>query len=382
MPNLSQERNDQPGQGSAVAAAPLDLGHQHQTTEIQPDTTLEKPAFDSNAYWARRAALEKAQTILTHPEELLALASHPDEEVRAYVACNIMTPEAALVILAKTDTRLVVQEPLARWRKTPTEALEILASSPDPDVRWSVAKHANTPVSVLLRYVSDESEHPAIRTSAKNNKTLHNYVDQVFPHAARHAAAADPRSSIELLEVLADDHEPRIRHEVARNPSTPVEVLAELAKDPESRVRLGVINNPNTPLEVLKRLAWDGTHEVRSDARDCPRTPPADPPLGYEAINAYVKDLKEKMPGWSVSSGYIGNIWHGQYPSDDRSWSVWVRPAEIDTVWQSPDCFHIGYADSPQLNVAAFEVWLEGRIKHYGGLEQPRQHSLNPNKKG
>ena len=380
MPIRSRETNPNDGQGSGQAGAPLDLGHQHQPAEIQPDATLEKPAFDRNAYRERRAALEKAQTISTHPDELLVLASHPDGDVRAYVACNIMTPEAALLILAKTDSRPFVQEQLAHWRKTPAEALEIIAKSPDPDVRWSVAKNPNTPLSVLLRYIGDENEHPAIRTSANNHKTLHDHVDLVFPHAARHAAADDPKSPVELLEVLANDHEARIRRQVAKNPSTPVEILVELSKDPETWVRLAVIYNPNTPPEVLKRLAWDNAYEVRSEAMACPRTPPADPPLGYPAIDAYIKDLKARMPGWSVSSGYIGNIWRGQFPGDDRSWRVWVRPAEIDTAWQSPDCFHIGYADSPQLNVTAFEAWLEGRIRYYGGVEQPRARYLNPNR--
>lgn len=79
--------------------------------------------------------------------------------------------------------------------------------------------------------------------------------------------AADPHTSVGLLDVLAahDDH--RVRCAVAANPRTPAYLMRALAHDPLAVVRRTVASSPNAPTEVLCSTAQDADGEVRNAAR-------------------------------------------------------------------------------------------------------------------
>ena len=86
----------------------------------------------------------------------------------------------------------------------------------------------------------------------------------------RFRAAGDPRTSADMLEVLAGDPDEIIRRRVADNPSTPPIVLAAMVDDVISSVRKAVAGNPATPDFVRADLAEDPVWIVRVSARGGP----------------------------------------------------------------------------------------------------------------
>ncbi|MFV2058730.1 MAG: hypothetical protein ACC707_19885, partial [Thiohalomonadales bacterium] len=76
-------------------------------------------------------------------------------------------------------------------------------------------------------------------------------------------SASNPRTSVDILSLLALDKFIRVRARVAANPSTSIKTLKELATDPTFDVLLRVAGNTNTPANVLSALAQHKNSEVR-----------------------------------------------------------------------------------------------------------------------
>lgn len=78
-----------------------------------------------------------------------------------------------------------------------------------------------------------------------------------------------------------------------------------------------------------------------------------------------VNFLKQELPGWNITWGYIGNIWQSPY-RDDRSWHVSMRPEGIMQCWESIDTFSVRHIANDkdhsiyfELNEEAFFNWVE-----------------------
>jgi hypothetical protein len=85
--------------------------------------------------------------------------------------------------------------------------------------------------------------------------------------------AESPRTSSEVLLLLARDKNLKIRHPVADNPNTPPEALLFLARDKNLEIRRAVADNPNTPPEALLLLARDKNLEIRRAVAQNSNTP-------------------------------------------------------------------------------------------------------------
>ena len=85
--------------------------------------------------------------------------------------------------------------------------------------------------------------------------------------------AQNLNTSVEILEILANDYDADVRRMVAENSKTPAEVLNILVNDEDYLVRLEVANNPNTAVNSLKILAFDYDAEVRWGVAKNPNTP-------------------------------------------------------------------------------------------------------------
>ena len=89
----------------------------------------------------------------------------------------------------------------------------------------------------------------------------------------RKAIAANPSTSVSLLETLIEDPDSGVRCEVVRNESCPPHLLAKAALDDIAYVRSAVAEHPNTPEESLRGLSSDRCHTVRSAVAYGPNTP-------------------------------------------------------------------------------------------------------------
>ena len=71
----------------------------------------------------------------------------------------------------------------------------------------------------------------------------------------KQAAAQNPNTPSEALELLATDEDSYVRYWVARNPNTPPEALKLLATDEDRYVRHNVLLNPNKN-QIIERLVF------------------------------------------------------------------------------------------------------------------------------
>ncbi len=244
------------------------------------------------------------------PSLLEGLAGDRHREVRGAAALNPRTP-AALLAERATDRVALVRMAAATNPCTPRDALLTLASDPDVRVRRSVAGNSSASAEAFRILVEDADAvvHQrlgwnvaipgavALRLDAAGEFPILAITDGVVDLAAeelrelagsdvdqfRYAAAEDPDTPADVLEVLADDdgakpgryigHWIPIRSAVAANRSTPTPTVARLAGDPDPRVRASAADNPGCPVDVLRLLVDDDASIVRLSAVHNPRTP-------------------------------------------------------------------------------------------------------------
>ena len=77
--------------------------------------------------------------------------------------------------------------------------------------------------------------------------------------------AANPNTSLEILDTLSKDGSIYVRHNVGGNPASSLQILEALSKDQRALVRGAVVGNPNTSLEILDNLSEDISFFVQDE---------------------------------------------------------------------------------------------------------------------
>ncbi len=80
--------------------------------------------------------------------------------------------------------------------------------------------------------------------------------------------AANPDTSLEILETLAKDGSIFVRHNVGGNPSASLKILELLSKDHRALVRGVVAVNPNSSLEILIHLSQDVSFFIQDEVAE------------------------------------------------------------------------------------------------------------------
>ncbi len=80
--------------------------------------------------------------------------------------------------------------------------------------------------------------------------------------------AANPDTSLEILETLAKDGSIFVRHNVGGNPSASLKILELLSKDLRALVRGVVAVNPNSSLEILIHLSQDVSFFIQDEVAE------------------------------------------------------------------------------------------------------------------
>ncbi len=123
------------------------------------------------------------------------------------------------------------------------EILRLLAKDESYLVRRYVADNPDSPKDILSMLAQDEDT--IVRTLADINRE---------------------DSSIDNIELLARDKDPKVRRAVAESRTTPEHILKLLARDKDVNVRDSVVWNTNTPIEAIELLARDKNSVVRAYA--------------------------------------------------------------------------------------------------------------------
>lgn len=185
--------------------------------------------------------------------------------VRALVARHPQTPPSLLERLT-TDDDWRVRIAAAGNPSLPVAWLETLAQDGDREVRAAVAANPRCPAGLLECLLADESEE--VRQAAAQNPALP-------PQALRlweRLQAQDVLLSPQELEYLAAWGR-YTRCLALSHPHTPVQLLRRYHADPDWQTRLAVARHPRTPAAILAAMAADTDPDVRQVVAVHPFTP-------------------------------------------------------------------------------------------------------------
>ncbi len=183
------------------------------------------------------ALSSRASSVSDDPTCEMALAVHPDPDVRAALAGN---------------------------SRVGVDALALLAADLHDEVRLEVAGNPATP-PVILHWLEEDPDPWVRETSRSRTRRRLADLDTVA------AASSVP----EALSVLAADPDAEVRAAAARCSRTEAEVLLRLALDRSPDVRSAVAENPRVSTGALLRVAgapYHRVHNVDSALRACAST--------------------------------------------------------------------------------------------------------------
>ncbi|MEG3895206.1 MULTISPECIES: hypothetical protein [unclassified Microcoleus] len=267
-----------------------------------PASTLEELATHRNT----SVRLQVAEHPNTPASALEKLASDPVWYIRTNVCQHPNTSTGVLeALLMREDPNGQdyhrICNSLASRKDPPPSILERLASDRYPQIRGLAALCSNTPLTILERLATNESNEDVLQSLIRNrnltlqllwqlaqnpNPKVRIYViesSKITPEvwallardedvAVRLELAERSHCPITILEVLASDENKDVRQKVAVNRNTPAIALEILATDVDAAVRTAVANR-NTPAPALEQLAQDRRVEVRLAVSRNPNKP-------------------------------------------------------------------------------------------------------------
>jgi hypothetical protein len=169
------------------------------------------------------------------PEILLNLAQDKSDRVQRKLLKNLEISSEFLVLIAQ-DKNLQRQELAAQHQNTPIEVLEMLAEN--PQLHAQIARNPRTPIKILQR-LADQGDQDIALTQ---NPTIPDAIVQPIleklstsrRYTVRKLVARHPQVTLQILERLTKDHEPKINqlaqersqdYLAATNPNTPPDIL-------------------------------------------------------------------------------------------------------------------------------------------------------------
>lgn len=260
--------------------------------------SLEKEQLESfisaicDGYWRRPNSF----TERPYSPELLSwmalLSVHPRSDLnrlRELAAAHPRTPESILEQLAKNPSKdigySIVSNPVCSTelhrtiRKLgitgnpsgvvsspnyPVDWLASYASDPDPDLRATVSRHPDCPLSLLIKLLSDNAK------TSEYGPFKHRTVAEVAATSPALSTIKDPTSIQTAALALLRSTKPssRARRLALRSPHCPPQLLRRWATSLDWRERHAVASHPNTPRRQLKALLQDANQHVAQAAME------------------------------------------------------------------------------------------------------------------
>ena len=213
------------------------------------------------------------------PVQLLEiLARDEKKDIRATVASNPKSPASLLTQLAK-DAYAEVRFAIAKNPNTPVIILETLDLSVSPDTprhglqslnqvlvnRYKMIFYRNfvsnpsASARLLDKILEDTNDDKILTEIAKHPNTNISTLERFVNHSAsvRYGLIKNPNITVNIIKKLANDSYIPIIRSIAQNQKTPSEVLEELANNTDFTTRLSIVRHPNTPPRVLAQIVED-----------------------------------------------------------------------------------------------------------------------------
>jgi 3-methyladenine DNA glycosylase AlkC len=182
--------------------------------------------------------------------------------------------------------------------------------------------------------------------------------------------AANPDTSLEILETLAKDGSIFVRHNVGGNPSASLKILELLSKDDRALVRGVVAVNPNSSLEILVHLSQDVSFFIQDEVAEVMMALAESPTTSPQILEqlAQIEDLRDGKSGSNIRRRVAENP---STPPDTLNalskdkdfqvlWGVAVNPSSSQTILEllalEEDHYVREYvAKNPKLNQSILE---------------------------
>ena len=182
--------------------------------------------------------------------------------------------------------------------------------------------------------------------------------------------AANPDTSLEILETLSKDGSIYVRHNVGGNPSASLKILELLSKDHRALVRGVVAVNPNSSLEILVHLSQDVSFFIQDEIAEVMMALAESPNTNVKILEnlAQIEDLRDGKSGSNIRCRVAANP---STPPDtlktlsrDKDfqvlWGVAVNPSSSQTILEmfavEEDYYVREYvAKNPNLNQSILE---------------------------
>jgi hypothetical protein len=165
----------------------------------------------------------------------LNLAQDQSDRVQRKLLKNLEISSEFLVLIAQ-DENLRRRELAAQHRNTPIEILEMLAEN--PQIHAQIARNPRTPIKILQKLADQGAQDIALT----QNPTIPDALVQPIleklstsrRYTVRKLVARHPQVTLQILERLTKDHEPKINqlaqersqdYLAATNPTTPPDIL-------------------------------------------------------------------------------------------------------------------------------------------------------------
>jgi 3-methyladenine DNA glycosylase AlkC len=214
-----------------------------------------------------------------------------------------------------------------------------------------------------LKFATDQSSSHVqnLKSEVANEREAENLRIEI---------AANPDTSLEILENLSKDGSIYVRHNVGGNPSAGLKILELLSKDDRALVRGVVAVNPNSSLEILVHLSQDVSFFVQDEVAEVMMALAESPTTSPQILEqlAQIEDLRDGKSGSNIRRRVAENP---STPPDTLNalskdkdfqvlWGVAVNPSSSQTILEllalEEDHYVREYvAKNPKLNQSTLE---------------------------
>ena len=195
------------------------------------------------------APLHVLEQLVNEPPVLSGVEYTEREDYQYIFTAIVENPATSPQLLQKIVEQWGVAEcTVARNPKTPVELLKKFSTWRNREMLLAVAQNPAAPTAIIESLAIEEYE--AVRDAARSHPNAPSNIEELTNFVEE-----QPGTSPELLGRLASDKREHIRYLVAKHPKTPVSVLEILAQDDNPKVVEKARYNPSASETVLINYA-------------------------------------------------------------------------------------------------------------------------------
>ncbi|MCG9969957.1 hypothetical protein L9W92_18345 [Pelotomaculum terephthalicicum JT] len=244
---------------------------------------------------SKNLGTETTAKLRTYEKVFIRLLSLDDSEINQSIAQNNYIPLNIFIKLSKLPD-VNVRKQLAKNRNIPNSIIKVLSEDKSPDVKYSLLRNKEIDnytfnkildenFDEIIKFINFDTEVALLSRIINSERVSLKYLEFFSSHddwVVRHAVAANPNTTSDILKSLVKDKTLDIRKKIASRSDLDDELMYILASDGESSIRSWVALKKNIPIYVAEMLSRDKNYEVLKNLENNPSV--------SDNIKAKVKD--------------------------------------------------------------------------------------------